>query len=459
MKQGFSVVEVLLAVVILSLFVMATVGAVLYGEEGSALSGSRNRAMQLASEGLEADRNLRDANFANLTIGTFGLTTTGNAWHLSGSSDLTDIFTRTQMIATASGDDNRRDVTSSATWQQNLQRTGSIGIYTRLTNWFRKFGNWAGPSQSATLDFAGANNGMELAQKGAFVYLVRDGGTPNFAVINVSTPDNPVTAATLTLTGNLRNIAISGNFAYVTSTADTAELQIVDISNPAAPTLAGSFSVTGTSDGSGVAVVGTTVFVTTINTSANNFVIIDASSPASPTQLAIMSLAGPLHEVTILGNNAYVTSQSDTAELAVIDISNPSAPSLVTTLNLAGTADARAITGYRNPDTVFIGRGDGGLDIVDVTSPASPSVLSSFATGAQINDLSFGLSSGQLIIAANVNSGAFRTLDVSTLTAPGNLGTMNSTSFWDGVIYDQVRDRVYAATQVDTAEFVEVKPL
>ena len=39
---------------------------------------TRARAATLADEGLEAVRNIRDANFSNLTDGTFGLTTTGN---------------------------------------------------------------------------------------------------------------------------------------------------------------------------------------------------------------------------------------------------------------------------------------------------------------------------------------------------------------------------------------------
>jgi hypothetical protein len=82
---------------------------------------------------LEAVRNIRDENFSNLTDGTFGLTSTGNQWNLSGASDTTDIFTRAVTISAV--DANRKLVTSTVTWQQNPQRAGSVQAVTYLTNW------------------------------------------------------------------------------------------------------------------------------------------------------------------------------------------------------------------------------------------------------------------------------------------------------------------------------------
>mgnify|MGYP001582734235 CR=1 FL=1 len=132
-SKGFSLVEVLLAVSVFALIVTGLVGGLIYGQQSTALSGARVRAEMLADEGLEAVRNIRDANFSNLTDGTFGLTTTGNQWNLSGSSDTTDIFTRAITISAV--DANRKQVTSTVTWQQNPQRTGQIQVVTYLTNW------------------------------------------------------------------------------------------------------------------------------------------------------------------------------------------------------------------------------------------------------------------------------------------------------------------------------------
>lgn len=144
MKQGFSLVEVLLSVAVFSLIVTALVGGLIYGQQSTALAGMRSRAALLADEGLESVRNIRDANFSNLTDGTFGLTTTGNQWNLSGSSDITDIFTRAVTVSAV--DANRKLVTSTVTWQQNPQRTGNVTLATYLTNW--KAGGGGGPPSS-----------------------------------------------------------------------------------------------------------------------------------------------------------------------------------------------------------------------------------------------------------------------------------------------------------------------
>ncbi len=146
-SKGFSLVEVLLAVAVFSLIVTGLIGGLIYGEQSTALAGQRARAATLADEGLEAVRNIRDANFSNLTDGTFGLTTTGNQWNLSGASDTSDIFSRAITISTV--DANRKSITSSITWQQNPQRGGLVQAVTYLTNWKASSGGGGPPSSCA----------------------------------------------------------------------------------------------------------------------------------------------------------------------------------------------------------------------------------------------------------------------------------------------------------------------
>ena len=131
--SGFSLVEIILASAVFGLLVTALVGTYLYGQEATALAGNRARANMLAEEGLEAVRNIRDPAYTNLTDGTYGLTTTGNQWNLSGSSDTSDIFTR--QVTISSIDTKRKSVTANVTWQQNPQRNGSVALNSRLTYW------------------------------------------------------------------------------------------------------------------------------------------------------------------------------------------------------------------------------------------------------------------------------------------------------------------------------------
>ena len=132
-RRGFSPVEVILAGSILALIVTAVVGALVYGREGIGVSGSRARAIFLAEEGLEVVRNLRDETFGNLVDGPHGIATSGSQWVFLGVQDATDIFTRAIQVGTI--DSKTKQITSTVTWQINLQRTGQIALSTRLTNW------------------------------------------------------------------------------------------------------------------------------------------------------------------------------------------------------------------------------------------------------------------------------------------------------------------------------------
>lgn len=131
--SGFSLIEVLLSVALFAIIIFALLGGIIFGEQSTALSGARERASFLAEESLEAVRNMRDAGFTNLTDGQHGLAISGNKWSFSGTSDTTNIFTRQITISTVNAD--TKQIASTVTWQQNLQRTGTLTLNTYLTNW------------------------------------------------------------------------------------------------------------------------------------------------------------------------------------------------------------------------------------------------------------------------------------------------------------------------------------
>lgn len=134
-QQGFSLVEIILSASLFGIIATALVGAVIYGRESAAVSGERARAIFLTEEGLEAVRNIRDADFANLTDGEHGLAISGSNWIFSGTSDNTGIFTR--QIAIISLDANRKKIVSTVSWRQTPQRNGSVSLTSYLTNWRR----------------------------------------------------------------------------------------------------------------------------------------------------------------------------------------------------------------------------------------------------------------------------------------------------------------------------------
>lgn len=140
--------EVLLSAAVFALVVTGLGGAIVYGQQSTALAGAKSRATFIAEEGLEAVRNMRDKNYTNLTDGPHGLAIVAGNWVFSGTSDVTDIFTRTINVSQPVG--NRKLVTSTVTWQQNAQRTGSVVLTTYVTNWRSPAGG-GNPADSCTL--------------------------------------------------------------------------------------------------------------------------------------------------------------------------------------------------------------------------------------------------------------------------------------------------------------------
>jgi len=130
--QGFSLVEIILAVSILAMSITFTVGAVIFGQQSMAIAASRNRAVFIAEEGLEAVRNIRNRNFSNLSSGTYDVQINNNRWQLTTPGTQTDGFARTITIDDI--DSDRKKVTSEVEWPQTLQRTGKVTLVTYLTN-------------------------------------------------------------------------------------------------------------------------------------------------------------------------------------------------------------------------------------------------------------------------------------------------------------------------------------
>ena len=172
---------------------------------------------------------------------------------------------------------------------------------------------------------------------------MRNDGTPDFVIVDVSTPASPVLVGSLSLTGAPANIAVSGNYAYVTSNSNSQELQIINISNPASPSQVGSFDASGNADGRSVQIVGTTAYLTRSGGAGNEFFIVNVANPASPALVGSLALGQTIYDVAVSGNYAFVAGASNQPELRVVDISNPAAPALAGNLNLSGNNDAYAL--------------------------------------------------------------------------------------------------------------------
>lgn len=698
-QKGFSLVETVIAGSILSLLAGALVGAFLYGQESTSLSGKRNRAVFLAEEGLEIARNIRDSSFSDLVDGTHGLSTSSNEWIFSGASDNRDIFTRSLTISSV--DANTKQIISTVNWQQNDQRVGTTTLITYLTNWHRVSGQsqgfvvdisgasiggrnnrdllgltitnsgdidividkmtvswdnsnlieqvridgdnvwrhnsegtpdgrqssgteldivdfdlvvgsgvldinrirfddnmsnsiftilftfgdgttkevainlsgsgdtippspvsdlailnistssldlawtapgddgnlgiatsydirystspisevnwssaiqvigeptpsgagsnesmsisgllsgttyyfaiktsdevpnestisnvpsgttlssdpWTNPNKESFVDLSGTEDGNKVHVQGDYAYIVRNGGTPDFAVIDVSDTASPSLVGSMSLSGTPKNIFVSGNYAYIASSLNSQELQVIDVSNPVSPTLVGSYDASGGADAFGIYVLGSTAYLVRDSSNRDELMIIDVSSPTAPTLLGSLNLGADSFEVIVLGNYAYISTASNSQELQVIDISNSASPNLLSSLDLSGGSNALTITGSGNK--VLLGRANGEVHIIDISSPSLPGSLGMFDALDNANDLSFSSNDNYVFIASNENSAEFQLIDISSPASPVLLSSLNLSSDLNGIFYDESKDRAFAIGDSNSEELIIIQP-
>lgn len=128
--------------------------------------------------------------------------------------------------------------------------------------------------------------------------------------------------------GTAQGIIVAGNYAYLAS--GTNGLLIYDISNPAQPIKAGNPH--GTNDtginATSLAISGNYVYLATPNLSPHSFCVYDVSNPSAPTNVFTtnLNLSGG-GGMAVLGSNLYLGGDGF---IAVMNISTPATPTLVT---------------------------------------------------------------------------------------------------------------------------------
>ncbi|QQR77240.1 MAG: hypothetical protein IPJ67_03785 [Candidatus Moraniibacteriota bacterium] len=476
--RGFSVVEVLLGAALFAVFASGAIALLLQGLQADRLAEEESVASNYASEGLEALRSMKNQSFASLTTtASSGIDRVGSGgvWAFSGASTSYGKYVRTVSVAPVSRDGNgnvvasggtndplSRKVTSTVTWPVSVSRINALSFVSYLTDWHLPVssgGDWTNPTQIASLDAPGTNNGIKIRSQGNFIYMIRPSGSPNFLIIDVSNPANPVMMGSLTLTGTPTNIALSGGLAAVSNKNNNQELQMVNVATPSSPSVVGTFNIPGGENASGVFMNGTMVYVVRASGSHDEFVAVSVATPSAPTLVGSMNLNANGNEVITSGNFAYVASANDTQEVQVVNISTPSSPSLAGSLNLSGTADATTVS--LAGTTLLVGRGSD-LYTIDVSTPESPVLLGSVNVSDTLNDiaLTFGNSNTLAFLATSSDVAEFQVVNISSPSSPSVVGSVDvaSNNNLFGVAYSGTLDRAFGVGASNAEEFVVFAP-
>src|SRR3989344_1040227 len=87
-SHGFSLIELILAIALFSLFATALIGLLIISYGSNLQAEEKDLAVFYAQEGLEATYSIRRQAWNLLTNGTYGLDNSNGYWEFSGSSDL-----------------------------------------------------------------------------------------------------------------------------------------------------------------------------------------------------------------------------------------------------------------------------------------------------------------------------------------------------------------------------------
>ncbi len=273
-----------------------------------------------------------------------------------------------------------------------------------------------------TLDEA---DDITTVQIGASVYaLVTANADDGIQIIDITNPAVPTVVSSITngatfdtLDGarGITTVKI-GSATYALVASQTSDgIQIINISNPAAPTVVSSISDGSTFDTLDGAhdittvQIGSSIYALVAAFDDNGVQIINITDPAAPTAVSSITdgasdggtgtfdeLLGAIDITTVqIGSSVYalVASQFDSG-VQIIDITDPAAPTAVSSITDGDTFDelsgAYGITTVQIDSFTYalvVSNGDNGIQIIDITDPATPTAVSSISDGNTFDTL------------------------------------------------------------------------
>lgn len=183
---------------------------------------------------------------------------------------------------------------------------------------------------------------------------------------------HPQEIALLEIADEMYDVAVFGNYAYVTDIP--GELHIISIENPAAPFEVGVYAVPSWQ----IDIFGSYAFVS----SPAALSILDLSIPTEPVLVGTYDPPNDFWysypvDIEVVGDYAYVACVD--SGVRILDISDMTTPIEVGVYRTDHRATRISVYGERlyvvdSPPADW-----GGVDVVDITNPASPVLISEFA--------------------------------------------------------------------------------
>jgi len=249
-------------------------------------------------------------------------------------------------------------------------------------------------------------NDLDVSGDYAFVAAGSGGG---LRVIDVSDPELPVSVASLQTPGSCYAVEVVGSVAYVAD-GYGGGLQIISVLDPLAPFVLGGVQTPGYCEA--LVVVGGYAYIA--DGSTGGLQIVDVSDPEVPEIVGSAQSPGAARDVDVAGTFAYL-ADGEVGGLQVFDVSDPTEPEIVGSVQTLQDALAVDVSGTH----ALIADYDAGLQVVDITNPASPTL----AGGLHLPGICRGVASAAGL-AYVCSSFGLHVVDIDPIDSPPLIGEL-----------------------------------
>lgn len=389
-QKGQMLVEILLTIALTAIMLPALLTGLFSSRQGKAQQQQRVQAVALLKEGEEVARNIKENNWSLFaTDGIYHPVISNNNWNWATGSATLDGLTRSVTISDVYRDSTGAIITNGGAYDPSTKKVlvkvtwgTPFASSVDTTLFLTRYNGNSAQTQTTSTDFnngtndktivtnvsggevtlgAGGGGGdwcnptllvtsVDLSRQGIPTAISAYPGTvvtgtggnasgPTFVKTSVSNDSPPTT----TFVGQYDNskansVFTENNYGYIATTNNSQEVQILNLtqySNPPTNTTfvqTGYFDAPGNSTGYSVSAVGNVGYMTT----GNKFYTFDLSSHSGsrPALNSGLTLSGNGLKIVVVGNFAFVATNSTTTQLQIIDISNPTNPTIVATANV-----------------------------------------------------------------------------------------------------------------------------
>lgn len=239
-------------------------------------------------------------------------------------------------------------------------------------------------------------------------------------MINAADPSHLVETGDYEMFPYARSIVVSGDYAYITTGFDG--MWVIDISDPANPVAISKFDTPGWTHK--ITMEGQYVYMTNmppgpdLGLNVIGLHIIDVSDPHHPAEVGFWNGIWEGHGVKVVNHIAYLAEEDG---LMIVDVTTPSNPQFL------ASWDGYICDVEVNGNLAFLGLCWAGMQILDVSNPAQPVLMSSLLSGEDVESIT--VSGNQAYVSGHFSASQNLLIyDISDPETPLMLGSIGTPS-------------------------------